>query len=110
MVLLDIQLEGKLTGIDLANQLRLTNIGFIYLSANSNKEIFELAKATQPYRFLVKPFREKDVLTALDIALYLHENSLESRFRREPSLKNQLKAYHPKSYAKDLYNSNSAST
>jgi DNA-binding NtrC family response regulator len=104
MVLLDIQLEGKLTGIDLANRLRTMDIAFIYLSANSNKEVFELAKATNPYGFLVKPFREKDVLAALDIALYLHENSLESKIRREPSLKNHLKTYHPKSYTKDSKN------
>jgi DNA-binding NtrC family response regulator len=104
MVLLDIQLEGKLTGIDLATQLRTMDIAFIYLSANSNKEVFELAKATNPYGFLVKPFREKDVLAALDIAFYLHENSLESKFRREPSLKNHLKTYHPNSYTKDTKN------
>lgn len=102
MVLLDIQLDGKLTGIDIANQLRNLDIAFIYLSANSNKDVFELAKATHPYGFLVKPFREKDVLAALDIALYLHENSLESKFRQEPSLKNNLKTYYPKSYSKSI--------
>lgn len=90
LVLLDIYLKGKLTGIDLAKQLSRENIAFVYLSANSNQRVLEEAKATQPYGFLVKPFREKDVLVTLDIARYRHENSLESRLRQEVLLKNML--------------------
>src|SRR5580692_8441577 len=48
LVLLDIFLKGKLTGIDLARQLREQNIAFIYLSANSNEEVLNAAKMTQP--------------------------------------------------------------
>lgn len=80
-VLLDIFLQGPLTGIDLARILRDRNIPFVYLSANSNTEILSAAKATCPYGFLVKPYREKDVLVTLEIAQYLHENSLESLLR-----------------------------
>src|SRR5688572_22570567 len=36
LAILDIQLEGKLTGIDLAHELKAAGIGFIYLSANSS--------------------------------------------------------------------------
>ena len=75
-VLLDIFLKGKLTGIDLARQLEKENIAFVYLSANSNEEILNQAKATQPYGFLVKPFREKDLLITLEIARYRHEHLL----------------------------------
>ncbi|HXB32017.1 MAG TPA: sigma-54 dependent transcriptional regulator [Puia sp.] len=79
MVLLDIYLQGNRNGIDLAKILREKNIAFVYLSANSNKQIFEEAKATRPYGFLVKPFRERDVLVMLDVAWYLHEhNHLQS--------------------------------
>ena len=90
LVLIDIYLKGKLTGIDLARGLKEQNIPFVYLSANSHKSVLDEAKATQPYGFLVKPFREKDVLVTLDIAHYLHENSLESRLRHEPGLQDQL--------------------
>ncbi|MCE7060222.1 sigma-54 dependent transcriptional regulator [Dyadobacter sp. CY343] len=76
LVLLDIYLKGNLTGIDLARVLRKKNIAFVYLSANSTKDILEAAKSTQPYGFLVKPFREKDVLVTLDIAQYLHEQKM----------------------------------
>src|ERR1044071_5167110 len=90
MVLLDIRLKGKLSGIDIARKLRAGNIPLIYLSANSNQAILEEAKATEPYGFLVKPFREKDLLVALEIAWYRHLHSLESKLRREEQLQRSL--------------------
>ena len=82
MVLLDIYLQGPLTGIALAPTLREKNIAFIYLSANSTKETLDAAKATYPYGFLVKPARKKDILVMVEIARYLHQNSLESLRRK----------------------------
>lgn len=79
MVLLDIFLQGNLTGIDLARKLREMNIGFVYLSANSNQKTLNEAKVTRPYGFLVKPFREKDILVTLDIAWYLHDQYLKTQ-------------------------------
>ncbi|OOQ56782.1 sigma 54-interacting transcriptional regulator [Mucilaginibacter pedocola] len=92
LVLLDIRLSGKSTGIDLARKLRGANIAFIYLSANSSQKVLEEAKATEPYGFLVKPFREKDLLVTLDIAWYRHKHSLETRLRQEELLQTQLQA------------------
>jgi transcriptional regulator with GAF, ATPase, and Fis domain len=86
LVLLDIYLKGSRTGIDLAKILSEKNIAFVYLSANSNQKIMEAAKATQPYGFLIKPFREKDVLVTLDIAHYRHAHSVEAKLRKEQSL------------------------
>lgn len=74
LVLLDIYLDGPQTGIDLAGILKSRGIAFVYLSANSDRAILEKAKATEPYGFLVKPFRKKDVLVTLEIARYLHEH------------------------------------
>src|SRR5436190_5935772 len=81
LVLLDIFLTGPRTGIDLGRLLKEMNIAFIYLSANSNMETLQLAKVTEPYGFLVKPFREKDILIAIDIAYYLHEQKQAIRAR-----------------------------
>jgi DNA-binding NtrC family response regulator len=88
-VFLDILLIGKLTGIDLARQLMDMNIPFIYVSANSNQSILEMAKATKPYGFLVKPFREKDVLVTLDVAKYRHEHDVEAKLKREIILQDE---------------------
>lgn len=83
MVLLDIFLQGNLTGIDLARKLRELNIGFVFLSANSNHKTLNEAKLTRPYGFLVKPFREKDILVTLDIAWYLHQQFQETKKRSQ---------------------------
>jgi DNA-binding NtrC family response regulator len=74
LVLIDIFLKGNLTGIDLAVKLNEEGIPFIYVSANSNQPVLEAAKSTNPYGFIVKPFREKDLLVTIDIAFYRYEN------------------------------------
>lgn len=86
LVLVDIHLKGAETGIDLARQLSEDNIPFVFLSANTNASILEAAKATKPYGFLVKPFREKDVLVALEVAHYRHAHSVEVQVRQEQAL------------------------
>ncbi|WP_436484329.1 sigma 54-interacting transcriptional regulator [Chitinophaga sp. ARDCPP14] len=92
LVMLDIRLEGNQSGIDFARKLRAENIAFIYLSAYANQQILEEAKTTEPYGFLVKPFKEQDLLVTLDIAWYRHINSLESKLRQEEHLQKQLTA------------------
>jgi transcriptional regulator with GAF, ATPase, and Fis domain/CheY-like chemotaxis protein len=88
IVLLDIFLKGEQTGIDLAKTLTQENVPFIYLTANSNESVFDLAKATNPYGFLVKPFRDKDILAALEIAGYRHKQLAELLRRQEGWLSN----------------------
>ena len=90
LVLLDIHLKGSLNGITLARELKEQNIGFVYLSANSNRSILEAAKSTEPYGFLVKPFREKDLLVAIDIAFYHHQHGMDARWKREMQLQRSL--------------------
>jgi len=90
LVILDIRLNGKLSGIALARKLKDDNIAFIYVSANANQKVLEEAKTTEPYGFLVKPFREKDLLVTLDIAWYRHTHSLESKLRNEERLQTLL--------------------
>jgi len=75
LVLVDIFLKGNLTGVDLAKKLNKADIPFIYVSANSNQQVLEVAKTTDPYGFIVKPFRERDLLVTIDIARYRYENN-----------------------------------
>ncbi|OQP49801.1 Fis family transcriptional regulator [Niastella yeongjuensis] len=90
LVILDIRLNGKRSGIALARKLKDENIAFIYVSANADQKVLEEAKTTEPYGFLIKPFREKDLLVTLDIAWYRHTHSLESKLRREERLQKLL--------------------
>ncbi|MFD2571970.1 sigma 54-interacting transcriptional regulator [Spirosoma soli] len=86
IVLLDIFLTGDQTGIDLAYWLNDQSIPFVYLSANLTDGLLEAAKVTQPFGFLTKPFREKDVLTTLEIARYRHAHSEEAKLRRQQTI------------------------
>jgi len=72
-VLLDIMLKGDLTGIDLAWELIEIGLPFLYISANTNQRTLEAVKETQPYGFMVKPFRERDLIVMLDIARYRYD-------------------------------------
>lgn len=95
-VLIDIFLQGERTGIDLGIQLSNMDIPFIYISANTNQTILQAAKATLPYGFLVKPFREKDLLVMLDIAQYRHGQNLKYNLRQQMGLLQQLAAIRVK--------------
>ena len=90
LALVDIQLKGVLSGIELAGIFRQKNIAFIYVSANSNHETLLKAKATQPFGFIVKPFRERDLIVTLEIAQYRHENGVETALRKEEQFRISL--------------------
>ena len=78
-VLLDIILKGNETGIDLARELVLSKTPFLFISANTDQQTLEEVKKTQPYGFMVKPFRQRDLLVMLDIARYRYflQNQIE---------------------------------
>ncbi|MGY0034639.1 sigma-54 dependent transcriptional regulator [Pedobacter sp. NJ-S-72] len=88
---MDIYLKGILSGIDLAEQLTEIGIPFIYISANTSQDVLESAKATLPYGFLVKPFREKDLMVMLDIAQYRHKNNLKYNKSEAQTTQEQIK-------------------
>ena len=91
LVFVDIILKGELTGIDLAAELNKLDIAFIYLSANSSQQVLQLAKVTQPYGFIVKPFREKDIEVTLDIARYRYEH--HQRIKEQESIADMSDAF-----------------
>src|ERR1700750_557247 len=77
IVLVDVFLKGNQTGIDLARMLDKKNIPFIFLTANSNSITMEEALATKPFGFLIKPFREREIVMTLNIAVHRHQKAVE---------------------------------
>ncbi|MCK5051594.1 MAG: PAS domain S-box protein [Candidatus Cloacimonetes bacterium] len=73
LILLDIMLKDKLSGIDVAKHIINMNIPVIYLTAYSDKEVIEKAKATGPFGYLIKPFRERELIATIQMALYKHK-------------------------------------
>lgn len=73
LVILDVQLNGKNQGIEVANYIRNhADTPFIYLTSHADYKTLELAKATMPYAFLVKPFERDDIRITVDLALSNH--------------------------------------
>ncbi len=74
LVLMDIMLNGKMDGIRAAEQIRSCfNIPVIYLTAYSDEKTFERAKITEPFGYVIKPFKERELHINIEIALYKHK-------------------------------------
>lgn len=70
LVIMDIQLEGVLDGIETTRRIREKHtLPVIFLSSNSDDTTFMQAKSVQPQAFLSKPFRGKDLKHAIEIAI-----------------------------------------
>ena len=70
LVLMDIRLEGEMDGIETAMLIwQDLNIPCVYLTAYSDEKTLQRAKRSHPLAFLVKPFTERELCIALEIAL-----------------------------------------
>ena len=71
LVLMDIMLKGDMNGIEAAKVIRGEHgIPIIYLTAYDNQYLVELAKQTDNYGYLLKPFKDKELHIAIDLALH----------------------------------------
>ncbi|MBJ7428866.1 MAG: response regulator, partial [Bacteroidia bacterium] len=80
LVILDINLNGKHEGIEIANYIKDNlHIPFIFLTSNADKETINEAKNTLPKAYLIKPFTEEDIYSAIEMAMasLLHERNNE---------------------------------
>lgn len=85
LVLMDIMLKGDQSGIEAAEQIRNRfDIPVIYLTAYADESTLAKAKITEPYGYIIKPFKEIDLHTSIEMALYKHEK--ESQVRKERDL------------------------
>jgi DNA-binding LytR/AlgR family response regulator len=79
LILMDITLKGEMDGIDVANQIKETDkIPVIFLTANTDRKTFEKAKSSEPYGYIIKPFKEMDLFTAIEIATQKRKQDDES--------------------------------
>ncbi|HPR17010.1 MAG TPA: PAS domain S-box protein [Candidatus Cloacimonadota bacterium] len=80
LILMDIMLEDKVTGIDVANQVLDLNIPVVFLTAYADDTKIEKAKLIEPFGYLIKPFRERELIATLEMALYKHQ--MDSKLRQ----------------------------
>lgn len=74
LVLMDINLQGEMDGIDTATILyKDHNLPVIYLTAYAGESTLERAKESKPYGYILKPFKERELHAAIEIAISRHE-------------------------------------
>jgi len=78
VILMDIQLEGDLDGIDTAHEIKkIKDIPIIYVTSNTDNRTFARAKFTQPAAYLSKPFRTADIVHSIDLATSESQTSFD---------------------------------
>lgn len=89
LVLMDIRLRGEMDGVETASEIRRSyHIPVIFLTAYSEDATLERAKLTEPFGYLLKPFDDRELKSAIEIALYKH--IAEEEIRRLNRLYNVL--------------------
>ena len=74
LVLMDIMIKGNLTGIDVSEKIKeKMNIPVIFLTAYADEATLSRAKITEPYGYILKPFKEIDLHSTIEMAIYKHQ-------------------------------------
>ena len=74
LVLMDVQLVGAMDGITAAQAIREQfALPVVFLTAFTGDTTIARAKLTDPFGYLIKPFRERDLRVGIELALYKHQ-------------------------------------
>ena len=71
LILMDIQLKGEMDGIKAAGIIQSRfGIPVVFLTAYDDDERLKRAKFTRPYGYTPKPFQDRELRIAIEMALY----------------------------------------
>lgn len=74
LALVDIRLHGEMDGIDVAKILRSRyGIPCIFVTAHDDSETLQRASRSEAYAYIIKPFTDRELFSAIEIAMYKHE-------------------------------------
>ena len=91
LLLLDINIKGDLDGIEVANEInKHYAIPIIYLTAYSDNSTVLRARNTNPYAYIVKPFDDKDLRIAIDLAIHNFSVYGEEKTTKKSTVNNYL--------------------
>lgn len=76
LALLDVNIEGNVDGIGLAAQL---SIPFVFLTSYYDQKTLDRAKLTNPSGYIVKPFKERDLIANLEMAKSRNNSKTEEK-------------------------------
>jgi DNA-binding LytR/AlgR family response regulator len=90
IILMDIMLKGDMSGIQAAEIIReKSNIPVVFLTAYADENTIDKARSAVPYGYIVKPFKENEVIATIEIALNKYKEDQELLKERD-MLKNMV--------------------
>ena len=89
LVLLDIQLKGEKTGIDVAEKIG-DRLPYIFTTAFADEDTVKKATELGPYGYIVKPYGMKDINPAIEVALNNFQNAKKINSNEGEFLSNHL--------------------
>ncbi|HWQ65930.1 MAG TPA: response regulator [Methanospirillum sp.] len=82
LVLMDIRLKGEMDGIEAARVIREQyDIPVIFLTAHSDEGTLERAISVSPSGYLIKPFKDRELYSTIELAI--HKSDIRRRIRPE---------------------------
>jgi len=84
IALMDIMLKGDMTGIEAAKEIKKNlDIPVIFLTAYADEKTLNKAKITEPHGYILKPFKEIDVHTSIEMAIHKHKKERELKIEND---------------------------
>lgn len=78
LILCDINIDGSKDGIDVAMYVRREKrVPLIFTTALSDRVTLDRAKKALPYGYIVKPYEDSDLISAIEMAMYKHQVELD---------------------------------
>lgn len=103
IALLDIGLNKEHGGVEVARYIRSSmDMPFIFVTGNSDKTTLALAKETNPDAYLLKPFREQDIATAIEIAMHNFAQRQQQQYIGDRAIFIKHNGEHHKLYLDDI--------
>lgn len=87
LILMDIKIKGDKDGIETANDIwNQLKIPIIFLTAYADEKTLQRAKLAEPFGYVLKPFEENELHTAIEIALKKHRSVKEREAKQQEAL------------------------
>lgn len=91
LVLLDIHIQGSLSGVDLAKLIREKyDFPFVFLTAHADTATLDSVKRTLPYGYIVKPFTDNDLRTTIELAIFKFQDEKQPVFPQQSKIEQRL--------------------
>lgn len=97
LVLMDIRIKGDLDGIETADLIHgELDIPVVFSTAHSDRDTLQQAQITGLFGYIIKPWREQDLVMAIRLAMHRHQTETAARRHHDSNLHSVLETgVHP---------------